>query len=76
MALTIEDKQEMENYLAGIGIHADTAETTPEATDKVLVIHQDGTGGYITFEDFQTAIAVERMGLSIVNGAINVTYEE
>lgn len=76
MALSKDDLQQVENYLSERGIHADTAETTPEATDKVLVLHLDGTGGYITFEDFQTAIAIERMGLSVVNGAINITYEE
>ena len=50
MALTTEDKQEMENYLASRGVHCDTEVSFPKSDDKFLVVGADGTGKYIETE--------------------------
>ena len=52
MALTTEDKQEMENYLASKGVHCDTEVSFPKSDDKFLVVGADGTGKYIETEHF------------------------
>lgn len=69
MALTSEELIQVENYLSGKGIHADTASASPLDADKILVIHEDGTGGYVNFYEVAN-------GLSVVNGKLCVTYEE
>ena len=47
MALTAEELQQVENYLSGKGIHADTEMSYPASDDKFLVVGADGTGKYI-----------------------------
>ena len=69
MALTSEELIQVENYLSGKGIHADTHASSPLDADKLLVIHEDGTGGYVNFYEVAN-------GLSVVNGKLCVTYEE
>jgi hypothetical protein len=69
MALSNEDLQQVENYLSGKGIHADTHASSPLDADKLLVIHEDGTGGYVNFYELAN-------GLSVIDGKLNITYEK
>ncbi len=47
MALTNEELQQVENYLSGKGIHADTEMSFPQSDDKLLAI-RGNEGKYIT----------------------------
>lgn len=69
MALTTEELRQVEEYLSGKGIHADTHAASPLNADKLLVIHEDGTGGYVNFYELVN-------GLSVEDGKMCITYEK
>ena len=56
MALTAEEMQQMEDFLAAKGIHCDTKQGQPTLADLLLSVKENGEGQYITIKDLGAVI--------------------